>query len=150
MIGLLHSVDWFRDRTLGYALQEAYRGLVMVGRYPVGFLFFDVPPDMVDVNVHPTKAEVRFRDNSLMFSLIRGSVKQRLMRENLVPTLTVPVEQATESPRWETAASTVAPWETTPLRREPVPEPVVPPMPMRSPDVPRVAVPPPEQQQPAR
>ena len=53
---------WVRDRTLGHAVQEAYRGLVMTGRYAVVFLFLDLPPDQVDVNVHPTKSEVRFRD----------------------------------------------------------------------------------------
>ena len=56
---------WFRDRSLAHALQEAFRGLLMTGRYAVGFLFLTVPPDKVDVNVHPTKAEVRFQENSL-------------------------------------------------------------------------------------
>src|SRR5439155_9961597 len=53
---------WIRDRSLGHALQEAYRGLLMTGRYAVGFTFLELPPDHVDVNVHPTKVEVRFRD----------------------------------------------------------------------------------------
>ena len=51
-------------------LQEAYRGLLMTGRYAVGFLFLDVPPDQVDVNVHPTKAEVRFRDGQRLYQLL--------------------------------------------------------------------------------
>ena len=46
---------------LSQALQEAYRGLLMTGKHPVAFVFLEVPPDAVDVNVHPTKAEVRFR-----------------------------------------------------------------------------------------
>src|SRR5262249_23032661 len=50
-----------RDRSIAHGLQEAYRGLLMTGRYAVAFLFLDLPPDHVDVNVHPTKAEVRFR-----------------------------------------------------------------------------------------
>ena len=83
---------WVRDRSLGHAFQEAYRGLLMTGRYAVGFLFLTVPPDQVDVNVHPTKAEVRFRENSLLYSLVRATVKTRLMKENLVPQLRVPVE----------------------------------------------------------
>src|SRR5205814_4971135 len=53
---------WVRDRGLFQAVQEAYRGLLMVGRYPVAFLFLELPLAQVDVNVHPTKAEVRFRD----------------------------------------------------------------------------------------
>ena len=88
---------WFRDRSLSHAFQEAYRGLLMTNRYAVGFLFLRVPPDTVDVNVHPTKAEVRFRDNSVVYSMIRNVVKQRLLKENLVPKLTVPAEDWTLS-----------------------------------------------------
>ena len=51
-----------RDRALQHALAEAYRGLLLTGRYPISFLCFDMPADMVDVNVHPTKLEVRFQD----------------------------------------------------------------------------------------
>ncbi|MGL6096479.1 MAG: DNA mismatch repair endonuclease MutL, partial [Fimbriiglobus sp.] len=81
---------WFRDRSVAHALQEAYRGLLMTGRYAVGFLFLEVPPDQLDVNVHPTKSEVRFRDNSVIYSLVRAAVKTRLMQANLVPNLQVP------------------------------------------------------------
>src|SRR5262249_30695601 len=48
---------WVRDRHLSQALHQAYRGLVMAGRHPVAFLFLELPPDEVDVNVHPAKAE---------------------------------------------------------------------------------------------
>ncbi len=81
---------WVRDRSLSHALQEAYRNLLMVGRYAVGFLLLKVPPDQVDVNVHPTKAEVRFRDNSVLYSLVRSTVKARLLKANLVPQMTPP------------------------------------------------------------
>jgi DNA mismatch repair protein MutL len=63
----------------------------------VAFLFLTVPPDAVDVNVHPTKSEVRFRDNSLIFSLVRAAVKNRLMKEQLVPLLRAP-ETFSEEP----------------------------------------------------
>ncbi len=131
---------WFRDRSLGHALQEAYRGLLMTGRYAVGFLFLTVPPDSVDVNVHPTKAEVRFRENSLLYSLVRATVKARLLKENLVPRLQAPeqpepapepwslmassrpVAETLFSPRREAAERSVAPWELPP-RRDPEPFP---------------------------
>ncbi|MFO0934983.1 MAG: DNA mismatch repair endonuclease MutL [Gemmataceae bacterium] len=104
---------WFRDRSLGHAFQEAYRGLLMTGRFAVGFLYLTVPPDMVDVNVHPTKSEVRFRDNSALYSLVRGATKQRLLKENLIPSLSVPKGVADpDSPRRETSERVVAPWET--------------------------------------
>ena len=50
-----------KSRFMGTALQEAYRGLLLTGKHPVAFLFLDIPPDAVDVNVHPTKSEVRLR-----------------------------------------------------------------------------------------
>jgi DNA mismatch repair protein MutL len=79
-----------RDRTLGHAIQEAYRGLLMTGRYAVTFLFLDVPPDQVDVNVHPTKAEVRFRDSQALHHLVFSTIRQRLRAENLTARLQVP------------------------------------------------------------
>lgn len=89
---------WFRDRSIAHAMQEAFRGLLMSGRYAVGFLFLTIPPDKVDVNVHPTKAEVRFQENSLVYSLVRSAVKSRLLKENLVPRLTVPLGEVMDGP----------------------------------------------------
>jgi DNA mismatch repair protein MutL len=81
---------WIRDRSLGHALQEAYRGLIMTGRYAVAFLFLDMPPDLVDVNVHPTKAEVRFREGQGLYSLVLKAIRQRLSAANLTPRLQTP------------------------------------------------------------
>ena len=76
---------WIRDRSLGHALQEGYRGLLMTGRYAVAFLFLELPADQVDVNVHPTKAEVRFRDSQALYSFVLATVRDRLRAENLTP-----------------------------------------------------------------
>jgi DNA mismatch repair protein MutL len=81
---------WIRDRSLGHALQEAYRGLLMTGRYAVAFLFLDMPPDQVDVNVHPTKVEVRFRDAQVLHHLVFAALRERLRAANLTPRLQVP------------------------------------------------------------
>ncbi len=81
---------WVRDRTLAHAVQEAYRGLLMTGRYAVAFLFLDLPPEEVDVNVHPTKAEVRFRESQALHHLVFSTVRQRLHAENLTARLQVP------------------------------------------------------------
>jgi DNA mismatch repair protein MutL len=78
---------WVRDRTLAHALQEAYRGLLMTGRYAVAFLFLDLPADQVDVNVHPTKAEVRFRDSNALHHFVHAVVRDRLRQENLTARL---------------------------------------------------------------
>jgi DNA mismatch repair protein MutL len=79
-----------RDRSLGHAVQEAYRGLLMTGRYAVCFLFLDLPPDQVDVNVHPTKTEVRFRNAQALHHLVYTTAKARLRQANLVPRLQAP------------------------------------------------------------
>ncbi len=81
-----------KDRSLQHAITEAYRGLMMVGRHPVAFLFLDVPPGEVDVNVHPAKSEVRFHQPQAIHQLIFGAIKDRLRREELVP----PLRPATE------------------------------------------------------
>jgi DNA mismatch repair protein MutL len=81
---------WIRDRSLGHALQEAYRGLLMAGRYAVAFLFLDVPPDQVDVNVHPTKVEVRFRDGQALYHLVQAAIRERLRAQNLTARLQAP------------------------------------------------------------
>ncbi|VTR99338.1 DNA mismatch repair endonuclease MutL [Tuwongella immobilis] len=88
---------WIRDRSLSHAIQEGYRNLIMVGRYPIAFLFLDIPPDQVDVNVHPTKAEVRFRDSGALFSLIRQTIAKTLLGSNAIPALTVPAQPSAKS-----------------------------------------------------
>jgi DNA mismatch repair protein MutL len=87
---LFLSGRWIRDRSLGHALQEAYRGLLMTGRYATAFLFLDLPADHVDVNVHPTKSEVRFRDGSALYSFVLGTIRNRLSAENLTARLRPP------------------------------------------------------------
>jgi len=63
------------DRSLSHALTEAYRGLVMVGRQPIAFLFLEIPAELVDVNVHPTKAEVRFQDSQQHYRLVLSTIR---------------------------------------------------------------------------
>src|SRR5262245_20529724 len=81
---------WVRDKLLTQALADAYRGLLMTGRHAVGFLFLDLPPDHLDVNVHPTKAEVRFRDPEPLQAFLTETVRARLQSENLTGRLRSP------------------------------------------------------------
>ncbi len=89
---------WVRDRGLSQALQEGYRGLLMTGRHPVAFLFLEVPSDEVDVNVHPTKAEVRFRRPEKLQQLISNTIRARLQTEDLTATLRAPMPQPVAPP----------------------------------------------------
>jgi DNA mismatch repair protein MutL len=72
-----------RDRALQHALGEAYRGLLLTGRYPIAFLRLDMPPEAVDVNVHPTKLEVRFQDSGRVYSQLLGSLRKKFLTTDL-------------------------------------------------------------------
>jgi len=73
------------DRSLTHAVREAYRGLIEPGRTPVGFLAIEIDPREADVNVHPAKSEVRFRQPSAVHSLVHRAVKSALRSANLMP-----------------------------------------------------------------
>ncbi len=74
---------YVRDRSLSHALNEAYRGLLMTGRMPVAFIHLDIPPEDVDVNVHPTKVEVRFRDSQRVYSQLLSTLRQTFLKSDL-------------------------------------------------------------------
>ena len=67
-----------RDKLLLGAVKGAYQGVLEIGRYPLCALFFDVDPDYVDVNVHPTKAEVRFFDGAAVRGLLVSAIRNAL------------------------------------------------------------------------
>ncbi|MEA2008249.1 MAG: DNA mismatch repair endonuclease MutL [Chloroflexota bacterium] len=75
------------DFTLTKSLTQAYHTLLMVGRYPIAVLFLDMPPQAVDVNVHPTKAEVRFRERGDVFRSVGRAVRRALLAHTPVPSV---------------------------------------------------------------
>ena len=78
-----------RDKAIQHALREAYRGLVVPGRHPTVVLFIELDPRLVDVNVSPTKSEVRFRDGGAIHQAVRHALKKTLRAHDLVPTLDI-------------------------------------------------------------
>ncbi|MGC1438574.1 MAG: DNA mismatch repair endonuclease MutL, partial [Terriglobales bacterium] len=74
-----------RDRLVQHALIEAYRNILPPTVYPVVLLFLELPSGEVDVNVHPSKTEVRFRQQSVMHDFVRDSVRAALMKARPVP-----------------------------------------------------------------
>ncbi|MBC8496112.1 MAG: DNA mismatch repair protein MutL [Chloroflexi bacterium] len=85
-----------KDIALSTSLVKAYHTMLMVGRYPMATLFLQMPPDAVDVNVHPTKAEVRFRDREEVFRGVGRATRQALLAHTSIPD----VEQMSERLRW--------------------------------------------------
>ena len=70
---------WIHDRSLSFALEEAYRTLLPVGRYPVAVLSITMDPADVDVNVHPTKRQVRFREPRSVFAAVQKAVRHTII-----------------------------------------------------------------------
>jgi DNA mismatch repair protein MutL len=76
---------WVQDTPLTSAFIQAYHTLLMVGRYPLGAVFIEIAPEDVDVNVHPAKAEVRFKDQDRVFGFVQRSVRRGLLAYAPVP-----------------------------------------------------------------
>ena len=73
------------DASISHAIKEAYRGFIEPNRWPTAAIFIEMDPSLVDVNVHPQKSEVRFRDRDLMWRLVNKTITSRLLEEEFVP-----------------------------------------------------------------
>ena len=74
-----------RDRLLMHAIGSAYHNLIPPACYPFALLFLDCDPAEVDVNVHPSKTEVRFRHGSIVHDFVRDAIRERLMETRPAP-----------------------------------------------------------------
>ena len=84
-IGLYVNRRWVKNRALTFAVEEAFQGMLPVGRHPIAVLDLRIPPDEVDVNVHPTKAEVRLRNERAVFGVLQRAVRRALSDSATVP-----------------------------------------------------------------
>ncbi len=135
-----------RDRLLMHAITEAYRNVIPPTSFPVVLLFLEMPPQEVDVNVHPAKTEVRFRQQSHIHDFVRDSLRMALIKArpaagflaaidaqptaspSLMPTATSPLPGAPDSPQldsnpdaFQTARTDAEPFRLTPHQPSPVP-----------------------------
>jgi len=76
---------WIGSRSLTWAVEESYRGLLMQGRHPIAVIKIAIPPGEVDVNIHPTKAEVKFQNERAVFSAVQKAVRATLVEMAPVP-----------------------------------------------------------------
>jgi len=108
---------WVSSRLLARAVEEAYHGLLMPGKYPVAIINISLPPQEVDVNIHPTKREVKFRDEHTVFSAVQRTLRRALVEQVPVPKIEEVAAIAYESPVkqafWTSAqvdTANFAPW----------------------------------------
>ena len=103
---------WVKDTAVTAAIIRAYHTLLMVGRFPIVVLFLELPAEVVDVNVHPAKAEVRFREGDLVFSRVQRAVKRALLAYSPMPEIEPrgwwgtarPAEEKEIDPAWRMTA----------------------------------------------
>ncbi len=78
---------YVRDQAVNYAIARAYEGLVKGGKFPPVFLFIEISPELVDVNVHPRKEEVRFADARLVQGEVKRAIEAGLLSRQVIPSL---------------------------------------------------------------
>src|SRR5690349_10567232 len=114
-----------RDRLIQHALMDAYRNILPPTVFPVVLLFLEIPSVEVDVNVHPSKVEVRFRQQSVIHDFVRDSVRAALMKARPVPQFTREITaQPTASPgltpggAWKGSAPPESAWQGSSTRAQ--------------------------------
>ncbi|HEX9653971.1 MAG TPA: DNA mismatch repair endonuclease MutL [bacterium] len=84
---LFFNRRYFSNKSLNYAAVSAYGDILPRGYFPVYIIFLSMPPEQADVNVHPTKMEIKFANEALVFSTVRGAIKRALTTNAVVPEL---------------------------------------------------------------
>jgi DNA mismatch repair protein MutL len=115
-----------QDPRLSYAVVQAYHTLLPQGRFPIAVVLVDVPPETVDVNVHPAKAEIRFRDPQPVFGAVSRAVRGAVVGGAPVAPLGEDPAMGRRGPGWRTAERRVpwtaerrAPWTVEPMAGRP-------------------------------
>jgi DNA mismatch repair protein MutL len=89
---------FFKDRYFNHAIQQAFEGMIPSNKFPAYFLYFEVPTESIDVNVHPTKTEIKFENRQEIYSILRSSIKQALGQFNVAPSLDFDQESSFDVP----------------------------------------------------
>ena len=111
---------WISSRLLSWAVEEAYHGLLMQGKHPVAIINISLPVEDVDVNIHPTKAEVKFQNERLVFGAIQKAVRRALIELAPVPRIeevatTYGAPAAPAQPLWAPPAADRRPTSPPPV-----------------------------------
>lgn len=102
---------YIRSSIIAKAIEDGYKTFMMQHKYPFTALHFSIDGKLLDINVHPTKMELRFADNQGMYQLVQDTVKQGLSRRELIPVVSVKEEKKTEVPQMKRPVSVPEPFE---------------------------------------
>ena len=86
-INLFVNGRWVQSKTINYALEQAYRGFLPERRFPIGLIDISLPPDQIDVNVHPAKTELRFLNEDHIFGVVQKIARNCLLELAPIPTI---------------------------------------------------------------
>lgn len=89
---------YIRDKFIAHAVKEAYRGFIEPNKYPIAFLFIEMPYDAYDVNVHPTKTEIRFDNSNFVHSQVLAVIREKLMGTNVEINASLPERNIDKAP----------------------------------------------------
>jgi DNA mismatch repair protein MutL len=98
-----------RSRLLGGALGAAFQSVIPKGRYPVAILFLEIDPRMIDVNVHPAKTEVRFRDERNVYNEVTRGLLMAMRQQEYIPEIRAPAAETPTSMKTEPSAAPLTP-----------------------------------------
>lgn len=82
-----------KNAYLNHAIVKAFENLLSTGTYPSYFIYFTVPPHTIDINIHPTKTEIKFEDEKTVYAILRSAIKRSLGIYNITPTIDFDIEQ---------------------------------------------------------
>lgn len=89
-LSLFVNRRWVSGRWLAWAVEEAYHGLLPSGKHPLAIINISLPPEQVDINIHPAKSEVKFQDERLVFSAVQKAVRRALVELMPLPEIEAP------------------------------------------------------------
>ena len=94
---------WVTSKLLSWAVEEAYHGLLMTGKHPVAVLNVAIPPAEVDINIHPAKTEIKFRNENQVFSAVQRAVRRALLEPSAAPKIEEPTAAYASPPLMQPA-----------------------------------------------
>lgn len=109
---------YIKSKIIGKAIEEAYKPYTMQHRYPMTALYFELDSNLLDVNVHPTKMEIRFADNQEIYQYILDAVSEALAGKEMIPEVTLVKEEEKKEKKEEKKISAPEPFEEKRIEKE--------------------------------